>query len=219
MAAHILVLGATGQSGVEFCKAALSQGHTLTLYVRSPDKLPPEISNSANVSVVKGTLEDIPSFERAVASGPTIFVSFAGPGPGAKGTPITDAMKRIFPILVASQYERAMVLGTCSYSAPQDNIGLKWKATIILIKIIGGSAYDEFRGLGEFVASQDVSQLKWTLFRVPFLHNGPSSPVTAAYPGSGNDGMTLSRKSLANWVLDNIAGDSKWVGKTPLLSS
>ncbi|KAH2755016.1 hypothetical protein KXV94_000806 [Aspergillus fumigatus] len=175
-------------SGLEFCNAALLQGHTLTLYVRNPAKLPNEIRNSANVSVVKGTLEDIASFQRTATSGPTVFVSFAGPVSKSKGTPVTNAMKRIFPILIESHYERAMVLGTCSYPAPQDKGSLKWKASVILIKIIGGSAYDEFRDLGEFVASQDASQLKCTLFRVPFLTNGPNAPVTASYTGTGDDG-------------------------------
>lgn len=128
-------------------------------------------------------------------------------------------MKRIFPILIESHYERAMVLGTCSYPAPQDKGSLKWKASVILIKIIGGSAYDEFRDLGEFVASQDASQLKCTLFRVPFLTNGPNAPVTASYTGTGDDGMFLSRKSLATWVLDHITGNSEWVGKAPVLSN
>lgn len=128
-------------------------------------------------------------------------------------------MKCIFPILVASHYERAIVLGTCSYPAPLDKSALKWKASIMLIKIIRGSAYDEFKGLGEFVASQDVSQLKWTLFWVPFLNNGPNAPVTASYTGSGRDGMFLSRKSLATWTLENMTGDSEWVGKSPVLSS
>ncbi|KAF4277793.1 hypothetical protein KXV95_008658 [Aspergillus fumigatus] len=182
------ISAASGPSGLEFCNAALLQGHTLTLYVRNPAKLPNEIRNSANVSVVKGTLEDIASFQRTATSGPTVFVSFAGPVSKSKGTPVTDAMKRIFPILIESHYERAMVLGTCSYPAPQDKGSLKWKASVILIKIIGGSAYDEFRDLGEFVASQDASQLKCTLFRVPFLTNGPNAPVTASYTGTGDDG-------------------------------
>lgn len=75
-----------GASGLEFCKAALVQGHTLTLYVRSPAKLPTEIISSAHVSVAKGTLEDMASFQRAATSGPTIFVSFAGPVSNSKGT-------------------------------------------------------------------------------------------------------------------------------------
>ncbi|KAJ5894533.1 hypothetical protein N7495_006224 [Penicillium taxi] len=216
---HILVIGATGPSGLEFCKAALAQGQKLTLYVRSPAKLPAEISRDANVSVVEGTLEDTSSFQRAAASGPTVFVSFAGPVSNSKGTPVTDAMKHIFPTLVANNYKRALVLGTCSFPAPEDKGALKWKLSIILVKIIGGSAYDEFKGLGSFVTSQDVSQLKWTLFRVPFLTNSPTAPVTASYTGTGSDGMFLSRASLAAWVLDQIPEGSDWVGKAPVLSS
>ncbi|RHZ57679.1 uncharacterized protein CDV56_105902 [Aspergillus thermomutatus] len=112
-----------------------------------------------------------------------------------------------------------MVLGTCSFTAPQDKGALKWKASIILVKIIGGSAYDEFKGLGAYVTSQDVSQLKWTLFRVPFLNTGPNAPVTATFTGSGDDGMFLSRKSLANWVLDEMTENSAWVGKAPVLAN
>ena len=75
-----------GLCGLEFCEAALAQGQNLTLYVRSPAKLPAEISNHANVSVVKGTLEDMSSFQLAATSGPTVFVSFAGPAVSSQGT-------------------------------------------------------------------------------------------------------------------------------------
>lgn len=75
-----------GLSGIELCNAALAQGHKLTLYVRSPAKLPAEITGNANVSVVKGTLEDTSSFQQAASSGPTVFISFAGPVMSSKGT-------------------------------------------------------------------------------------------------------------------------------------
>lgn len=112
-----------------------------------------------------------------------------------------------------------MVLGTGSYTAPQDKGALKWKVSVILIKIIGGSAFDEFNGLGAFVASHDTAQLRWTLFRVPFLGSGPEKPVTATFAGSGSDGMFLSRKSIAAWVLQEMHGESDWIGKTPMLSN
>ena len=133
--------------------------------------------------------------------------------------PITDALKEIFPVLVENKYRRAMILGTPSFPSPQDKGGLKWKATIIFVKLIGGSAYDEFKALGTYVAAQDVTQLKWTLFRVPFLTNGPDMPVVATYTGSGSDGITLSRKSLATWVLEEMGEGSEWVAKAPLLSN
>ncbi|PGG98829.1 hypothetical protein AJ80_09466 [Polytolypa hystricis UAMH7299] len=219
MVSHILVIGATGQTGLDFCHAALNQGHTLTLYVRNPSKLPADITGNSNVTVIKGTLEDVAGLQQAATCGATIFVSFAGPVSSSKGTPVTDAMKAIFPLLVANKFTRAMVLGTCSYPAPQDKGALKWKASVVLIKMIGGSAYQEFNGLGTFVTSQDAAQLKWTLFRVPFLGNGPEAPVTATFTGMGDDGMFLSRKSIAAWVLAEMGEDSSWVGKAPVLSN
>lgn len=129
-------------------------------------------------------------------------------------------MRHIFPLLITNNYERAMVLCTCSFQSPEDKGNLKWKASIWLVKTINGSAFEEFNGLGAFVTSTDVSKLQWTLFRVPVLNNGPDAPVTATYTGSGEDGMFLSRKSLAAWILRNIdAEDSEWVGKAPALSN
>lgn len=103
MTSHILVLGATGksfdglywhiivdhflgQSGLDFCSAALQEGHTLTLYLRNPDKLPADIANNANVSVIKGTFDDVSGLERAAACGASVFISFAGPTANSKGT-------------------------------------------------------------------------------------------------------------------------------------
>ncbi|KAF3385251.1 hypothetical protein F1880_002015 [Penicillium rolfsii] len=219
MSEHILVFGATGPSGIEFCSAALQQGHRLSLFVRSPQKLPRELSGSPNVTVIQGTFEDVTKVEQAAGCGAQIFVSFAGPTHGSKGTPVTNVMKLIFPMLVANNYKRAMILGTCSYPSPRDKGAFKWKLSVALIKIIGGSAYEEFRGLGEFVASQDTSQLRWTLFRVPFLTNGAEAPVTATYTGHDGDGFFLSRKSMASWVLQEMDRNSVQVGQTPVISN
>lgn len=125
-------------------------------------------------------------------------------------------MKILFPLLIAAHYERALVLGTCSWTAPKDIGALKWKASVILIKLIGGSAYQEFNGLGEFVASTSVDDLKWTLVRVPFLGNGEAKPVTATYTGTGLDGMFLTRSSIAEWVLKEMK-DGEWIGQAPVL--
>lgn len=69
----------TGPSGLAFTTYALSQGHTCTLYVRSPKKLPPEISSHDNVVVIVGELNDVASLEKAVSSGADVLVSCLGP--------------------------------------------------------------------------------------------------------------------------------------------
>lgn len=127
-------------------------------------------------------------------------------------------MKVLFPLLIAARYERAFVLGTCSWVAPQDRPALKWKVSVSLVKMIGGSAYQEFKGLGDFVASTNIDKLKWTLFRVPFLGSGESKPVTASYTGSGQDGLFLTRCSIADWIMNEMQ-KRMWIGKAPVLSN
>ncbi|PVH78728.1 hypothetical protein DL98DRAFT_533636 [Cadophora sp. DSE1049] len=203
--------------GLLFCEEALSQGHTLTLLVRNPSKLPSNIRTNSRVTVTEGQLNDETALRKVASSGASIFMSFAGPVAGSKGTPVTDCISLLFPLLIANKFKRALVLGTCSYPAPEDKGALKWKASVVLIKIIGGSAYDEFHGLGKLVSSYNSRELKWTLFRVPFLGNGDAAPVVATYTGSGKDGMFLSRKSIVAWTLQEMGQDSEWIGKTPVL--
>jgi hypothetical protein len=130
---------------------------------------------------------------------------------------VTDCLKILFPLLITHSYKRALILGTPSFTSPEDKGGLKWKASVVLIKIIGGTAYAEFSGLGKFVTETDLNSLKWTLFRVGFLGNGESRSVTATYTGSGRDGMMISRKSIASWVLREMGEGSEFVGKAPFI--
>ena len=57
-----------------------------------------------------------------------------------------------------------------------------------------------------------------SLSRVPFLTNGAAKPPVATIVGSGEDGLLLSRKSLAVWLLKELA-EGKWIGKAPAVSS
>jgi len=54
--------------------------------------------------------------------------------------------------------------------------------------------------------------------RVPILTNGAAKPVVATIAGSGEDGLLLSRKSFAVWLLKELE-EGKWIGKAPVLSS
>jgi hypothetical protein len=54
--------------------------------------------------------------------------------------------------------------------------------------------------------------------RVPFLTNGAAKPAVATIIGSGQDGLLLSRKSLAVWLLKELE-EGKWIGKAPAVSS
>ena len=127
-------------------------------------------------------------------------------------------------MLVKHQYTRVMILATPSYVAPQDRGAWKWSLATTAVKTIGGSAYEEFSGLGKFVESWPVegeNALAWTMFRVGFLTGGASvesaKEPTTSFTGSGLDGFSVSRANVAVWVLKEI-GKGDWVGRAPVLS-
>src|SRR3954469_18165569 len=75
---RIFVLGATGKTGSALVRLALKDGHTVTAFVRSPEKLP---TGATGLSVVQGTPGDIPAMARAMAGHDAVFSALA-PGIG-----------------------------------------------------------------------------------------------------------------------------------------
>jgi len=125
-------------------------------------------------------------------------------------------MKFAFPIMAEYRYERVLIRGTCAYKAPEDKGGLKWKASNKLTKMTDSDSYKEWAGLGSWISMQPSDLVKWTLFRVHRLIDGPAKPVTATYTGTGKDKKDLSRKSMVNWVLKEMV-KGEWIGKTPVI--
>ena len=76
---HILLIGATGICGLIFTRAALEAGHQVTAYVRTPSKIPGDLSSSSNLSIIHGELGDKERLEKVAACGADVFISLAGP--------------------------------------------------------------------------------------------------------------------------------------------
>ncbi|KAF8846936.1 NAD(P)-binding protein [Acephala macrosclerotiorum] len=227
---HILLLGGSGICGLIFTRAALEAGHTLTLYVRTPSKIPEDLSSNTRLSIIQGELGDEEGLKKAAACGADVFISFAGPTLGRReGTPITNAVKILYPALLSTKtYKRILILSTASYTAPEDRASLKWWVAInCYIKVIGGDTYTEIRGMAEETVSLG-EKISWTLFRVPLLRgekldddwNKGELGVEACYVGDrkGRDGLFLDRGRLARWVLGEL-DEGKWVGCSPLVSN
>jgi Trk K+ transport system NAD-binding subunit len=81
---HFLLFGGTGICGRIFTQAALEAGHTLTLYVRNPSKIPAEFAANPNLHTIQGELSDEEELKKAAACGADIFVCLAGPTLGKR---------------------------------------------------------------------------------------------------------------------------------------
>ncbi|KAI9737802.1 MAG: hypothetical protein M1834_009170 [Cirrosporium novae-zelandiae] len=216
---HILVLGATGPAGLEFCSQALAKCHSLTLYIRNPSKLPADISENSSVTIFKGELTDKEALERAVSNGADTAASFLGPIVGHKGTPIADGYKLLLPLLKKYRVYRGLFLSTVSWRSPDDNWSWysKWRLLVLFVKVINIDAYQEINAMTPIIACTSERDLKWTIFRVPILNNNEvEKEVGANFVGSSEEGMFLSRKGMARWVLKEI-DEEKWVGKGPCI--
>ena len=73
----ILVLGATGRTGYFFTRKALEEGHTITAYVRNPDKARTLLGTHPNLTITPGDLNDAERLA-AASAGQDVMVSTLG---------------------------------------------------------------------------------------------------------------------------------------------
>lgn len=58
----LFILGATGRTGQELVRQALSDGHEVVAYVRSPEKL----NSQEKLTIIQGTLEETTKLQQAM---------------------------------------------------------------------------------------------------------------------------------------------------------
>lgn len=193
------------------------------------------------MTVIEGQLDDETGMEKAASCGAQSVVSFLGPvlSGGPKNAPVswqratvkcswvesTDIFglqsvlagyQNLIPKLIAHNIKRGLFLSTPSYSSPDDSWAPGWYVIITLLWLSLNWAYRDVVGFSEYIASQPVDKLRWTLFRLPNLRSGPARPVIATVKGKDKFNWNLERKGLAEWVLLELKQE-KFVGKAPVI--
>ncbi|EIM22653.1 hypothetical protein WALSEDRAFT_68096 [Wallemia mellicola CBS 633.66] len=216
MPLHFLVLGGTGAIGTLFTHKALVEGHRLTLYARNPSKLSDSLRAQEKLDVIEGELSDMVALETAAKCGADAFISCAGPLSGSQGTPITDCYAKLLPLLASNGVHRAIMLCTPSFSQPEDSFSLLWSFGRVFMRLLHFTEFNEMVSVGELVTLRSPADMTWTLFRVGGLTDGAEKNTTATMLGSGKDHVTISRESVAAWLLKEIK-DSQWKLKAPYI--
>ncbi|KAJ6631158.1 hypothetical protein B0H10DRAFT_2427608 [Mycena sp. CBHHK59/15] len=224
MAPSILVLGATGVSGLAFIQVALSEPTPpkLTLYVRSRNKLPDGIE--ARARVVEGALTDEAALRDAMDGVDSVvsflgaYVSFSAFVFRTKTTPIADSFKVVIAAMKAKGVTRILALSTPSFSPVPETFSLGWSLYGAIPKVAVPQGNAEMVAIAETVAAEH--DLDWTIFRVPHLtEEGADLPVWAGLLGPEYKGSkSLSRASMARWVLREI-DERAWVKGAPALGN
>ncbi|MFD5818255.1 NAD(P)-dependent oxidoreductase [Streptomyces sp. NPDC127038] len=197
---HITLLGATGPTGQQVLTQALESGHTITVLVRDPSRLPQR--DDSRVTVITGDATVAGDVTRAVGRGPVI--SALGPGKDFKSTLATRAVAAVLPSMAASEANRLVwlsALGAGSSSQQQSVIqGAASKMLMSRLMADKGVADDD-------LAASDVD---CTIALPVMLTNGPRTGTYKTFDADthvGRVGGRISRADVADFLLAAATGE------------
>jgi putative NADH-flavin reductase len=206
----IVVFGASRGVGLQVVKQALSAGHIVTAFVRSPEKF--EVKH-ANLTVFKGDSMDAVAVENAIA-GHEAVISALGPA----RPPIPHMMETSAINIVAGMKKRGVhrLVSTTGAGVrqPEDKPKLIDRFIGLLLNLL---AKDVVLDSAENVKMIQSSDLEWTVVRYPRLIDGQHTGKYQVGFVSKESGTQLSRADGADFILKELT-EKKWLRKLPLVS-
>jgi putative NADH-flavin reductase len=206
----IVVFGASRGVGLEVVKQALEAGHTVTAFVRSPEKF---TLKDANLTVFKGDSMDAESVEKAIA-GQDAVISALGP----TRPPVPHMMETSAKNIVAGMQKhgvRRLVSTTgAGVRQPEDQPKFIDHFIGFLLNLL---AKDVVLDSAANVKVIQASDLDWTVVRFPRLVDGERKGRYQVGYVSKSSGTQLSRADGADFVLKELT-EMKWLKKLPVVS-
>ncbi|MEO1431450.1 MAG: SDR family oxidoreductase [Cyanobacteria bacterium J06633_8] len=207
---NLLIFGATGSIGSLVVEQALEKGHTVTAFVRNPDKL--NIKHE-NLKVVKGDVMDTNSVEKAV-QGKEAVVCVLGSGKKISGKIRSEGTQKIIKAMEKAGIERFICQSTLGAGDSWENLDFFWK--YIMFGFLLRGVFIDHEKQEDYVKQ---SKLNWTIIRPSAFVDGK---LTGNYRHgfSGDDKtskLKISRADVADFILKQLT-DKSYVHKTPGLS-
>jgi len=189
---RVFVIGATGHTGMQVLDLALSRGHDVTAFVRSPQKI---VRRHARLKIVTG---DPQSIEQLTAAMPAhdVVISALGVRPPQAFRPhslITDCVAPTVTAMKRSGISR-IVLVSAAVLFPER--GLTFAIFRRLLKHIA-------RDLAQAEEILRRSGLDWTIVRPPRLTNGTNERYRVLENALPKNGSAASFRAVAAFMLDS----------------
>ena len=192
---RLLIIGATGGTGLQVTSQAVEGGHLVTAFVRSPQRLG---SLRDRVTVRQGDPRSVADL-RDMLPGHDAVISALGP-PGVGPTTILRAAAESTVAAMQAAGVRRLLL--VSAAVLFDDLGVAGK---ILRRTLLRNVGDDSIEMERIVVA---SALDWTIARPPRLTNGP---LTRRYdvdnghlPGRSGAFASISRADVADFVLGEL---------------
>jgi putative NADH-flavin reductase len=189
----LVVLGATGGTGLEIVRQAIEQGHSVTAFVRSPEPLK-HFGN--RITIRQGNLLDSAELAKAISGHDAIFSGFGPRVPIAK----SDAnLLQIFASALTTAMQQANVRRAVIVST-----AFLFKDSIVPPTYLFGRLFFPSVVIDAAAMERIITQsgLDWTIVRPPQLTD---KPLTAKYRVRTGHlprfGFNISRADVAHFFL------------------
>ena len=196
---NLVVFGATGGTGRLVVEQALAAGHTVTAFVRSPQKL---ANTNPNLRVVVGAATDAAAISRALVGADAVISTLGG-----TGSVIADSTKAIIEASREAGVRRVLVLS--SFVVERNSL----KPVSRLLTGLGMSSMIKDKTAGEQLRRQ--SDLDWTIVYASVLKDGPASGSVAVVDDGARRGLSqrIARADVAAWMVE-AAGSGQYSRRT-----
>jgi putative NADH-flavin reductase len=189
----LIVLGATGGTGLETVRRALEQGHSLTAFVRSPERLKPFRNR---ITIIQGDLLNSAELERVIQGHDAVVSAFGPRWPASKAD--ANLLER-FAVALVSAMQHAGVRRVVA-----ESVAFLFKDSIVPPTYLLGRLF--FRDIVADASAMErifgESELDWTLVRPPELTD---KPYTGKYRVREGHlplfGFKISRADVADFML------------------
>ncbi|HWE94768.1 MAG TPA: SDR family oxidoreductase [Tepidisphaeraceae bacterium] len=196
---RLLILGATGGIGRHLLKIGLGRGHSLTAYVRSPEKV---AERHEALRVIKGDLFCPGTLARAIEGNDAVLSAF-GPRTIRTTTLRRDFGRTLTAALTESGVTRVQLVSAAFLFENAGGLGALLKPTL-------------FRFMAPDMAAMERELMKeglqWTVLRPPRLTSGPPTGAYRVADGAlpAGSSYAVSRADVADFMIRE-AEAPKWV--------
>ena len=191
----IIVFGATGSLGQHVVKQALEQGHQVSAFTRSKEKL--DHLNNPNLTPVLGDVLDNTTIEQAVKDHDAVIIAL---GDGMKGSVRAQGTQQIINAMKNQGVGRLICLSTLGAGDSYRYLNFFWK--YVMFGLLLKNTLTDHEQQEALVRNSD---LDWTIVRPAAYTDGPQ---TNAYRHGDEIGKNLklkiSRADVASFILKGL---------------
>jgi putative NADH-flavin reductase len=193
----LFVLGATGHTGAQILDVALAKSHSITAFVRSPEKI---TRRDPRLTIVSGDPHDVDILAKALPGHDAVLSALGVRPPQAfRAHSLVEQCAASTVAAVSKAGVNRLILASAAVLFQEKGIGFAFFRWVL--KHIA-------RDLGAAEEIVRASSLDWTIARPPRLTNKSDAGYRVARNALPPKGFSMSFRALATFMIDAVEHDS-----------